>query len=278
MRHPDVVRVCTETASSSGTTPSRMPTSRPSGWELRLQLGLTDNALAGRPVAPPAARSGRPTRRSPQPTRSNRWTRSKKSPVGLRRRAHRLRRRGLAAAGVDEIVAAATPRATEAGSSVARRWRRPLADGSRHRAWSRVPREGLRVRHRLRAAGACPRAEVPAEGGTLRGQLLIGTLSRRALDDHVLAWFLLVVAVLFGEVVLLLVFARRHVAASGASPSGRFTLPSRSSSRRTTRPSASSARCAPWSRATTRLRGHRRRRRLDRRHRRDRRGGLGLRR
>ena len=185
------------------------------GWEQRLQLGLTDNTLAGAVGIRP--RLFRPPYSSVTAAASERQAAALES----------VARRGYDVVladfdgedwrrpGVDEIVASATPQGERGGIVL-------LHDGGGDR--SQTVRAVERLVPALRARGfelvtvselaglSREQAEVPVGGwGRARGQLLIGTLSVARWTTSVLAWLLLIVALLFvARVFLLVVFARRH--------------------------------------------------------------------
>ena len=194
-----------------------MPTSPLFGrWELRYQIGLTDNALAGtvgirpRLFRPPYASV--PSATTQQQVDALEEVASRGYDVVLTDFDGEDWRRP----GVDEIVASATPQGDRGGIVL-------LHDGGGER--SQTVRAIERLVPALRARGfefvtvselaglSREQAEVPVgRSGRVRGQLLIGTLSVARWTTDILAWFLLAVAVLFAaRVFLLLVFARRHV-------------------------------------------------------------------
>jgi poly-beta-1,6 N-acetyl-D-glucosamine synthase len=185
------------------------------GWERRLQLGLTDNALAGAVGIRP--RLFRP------PYSSVPAAASEKQAAALEQVA-RLGYDVVLAdfngedwrrPGVDEIVAATTPQGDRGGIVL-------LHDGGGDRSQTIGAIE--RLVPALRARGfelvtvselaglSREQAEVPVGGwGRARGHLLIGSLDVARWTTNILALLLLIVALLFvARVFLLLVFARRH--------------------------------------------------------------------
>jgi cellulose synthase/poly-beta-1,6-N-acetylglucosamine synthase-like glycosyltransferase/peptidoglycan/xylan/chitin deacetylase (PgdA/CDA1 family) len=185
------------------------------GWEQRLQLGLTDNTLAGTVGLRP--RLFRP------PYSSVPGAASQRQADALAEVARRGYDVVLAdfdgedwrRPGVDEIVAAATPQGNRGGIVL-------LHDGGGDR--SQTVRAIERLVPALRARGfefvtvselaglSREQVEVRVDGwGRMRGHLLIGTLGVARWTTSILAWLLLVVALLFvARVFLLLAFARRH--------------------------------------------------------------------
>ena len=145
--------------------------------------------------------------------------------------------------GVQEIVASATPQGTRGGIVL-------LHDGGGDR--SQTVRAIERLVPQLRARGfrfvtvsqlaglSRDQAEVPVGGwDRTRGRILITTLGISRWTTTILAWLLVLVAVLFvARVFLLLTFARRHVRTVRGRPTrGRLhACRSPSSSRPSTRP------------------------------------------
>ena len=214
--HPEVVRLLRRDGFELGNhTFTHADVSALPGWEQKLQLGLTDNTLAGAVGIRP--RLFRPPYSSVPAAASQRQASALES----------VARRGYDVVladfdgedwrrpGVDEIVASATPQGERGGIVL-------LHDGGGDR--SQTVRAVERLVPSLRArgfefvtvselAGLSPeQAEAPVGGwGRARGHLLIGTLGVARWTTNILAWLLLFVALLFvARVFLLLVFARRH--------------------------------------------------------------------
>ncbi|HKB20930.1 MAG TPA: bifunctional polysaccharide deacetylase/glycosyltransferase family 2 protein [Gaiellaceae bacterium] len=219
VRHPDVVRQLHRAGFEIGNhTFTHADVSTLPGWERRLQVSLTDNALAGTVGIRP--RLFRPPYSS-VPGGVN---------VDQARTYEHLARDGYDVVltdydgedwrrpGVDSIVAAATPQSGRGGIVL-------LHDGGGDR--SETVRAVERLVPALRARGfrfvtvsqlaGLPRdqAEVPVEGwGRARGRILIATLAVARWTTTILAWLLVAVALLFvARVFLLLLFARRHARA-----------------------------------------------------------------
>ena len=201
------------------------------GWEQRLQLGLTDNALAGAVGIRP--RLFRPPYSSVPAAASEHQAAALEDVARLGYDVVLADFNGedWRRPGVDEIVASATPQGDRGGIVL-------LHDGGGDR--SQTVRAIERLVPALRARGfelvtvselaglSREQAEVPVGGwGRARGHLLIGTLGVADWTTNVLAWLLLVVALLFvARVFLLLVFARRHVRlVRGPSTREPFTPP-----------------------------------------------------
>jgi cellulose synthase/poly-beta-1,6-N-acetylglucosamine synthase-like glycosyltransferase/peptidoglycan/xylan/chitin deacetylase (PgdA/CDA1 family) len=216
VRHPDVVRRLHRDGFELGNhTFTHADVAALPGWEQRLQLGLTDNTLAGTVGLRP--RLFRPPYSSVPGA----------APQQQADALAEVARRGYDVVladfdgedwrrpGVDAIVAAATPQGNRGGIVL-------LHDGGGDR--SQTVRAVERLVPALRARGfelvpvselaGIPRdqAEVRVDGwGRMRGHLLIGTLGVARWTTSILAWLLLVVALLFvARVFLLLAFARRH--------------------------------------------------------------------
>ena len=217
VRHPDVVRDLHRDGfelANHTFTHADVAALRP--WELRYQIGLTDNALAGtvgirpRLFRPPYASV--PSATTQQQVVALEEVASRGYDVVLTDFDGEDWRRP----GVEEIVASASPQGDRGGIVL-------FHDGGGER--SQTVRAIERMVPALRARGfefvtvselaglSREQAEVPVgKSGRVRGQLLIGTLSVARWTTDILAWFLLAVAVLFAaRVVLLLLFARRHV-------------------------------------------------------------------
>jgi cellulose synthase/poly-beta-1,6-N-acetylglucosamine synthase-like glycosyltransferase len=200
------------------------------GWEQRLQLGLTDNTLAGTVGIRP--RLFRP------PYSSVPGAASQKQADALAEVARRGYDVVLAdfagedwrRPGVDEIVAAVTPQGERGGVVL-------LHDGGGDR--SQTVRAVERVVPALRARGfefvtvselaGLEREQVELRVGgwdRLRGNLLIGTLGVARWTTSILAWLLLAVALLFvARVFLLFAFARRHARLVRAPSNGELLSP-----------------------------------------------------
>ncbi len=216
VRHPGVVRELRREGFELGDhTFTHADLAALPGWERTLQIGLTENALAGTVGIRP---------RLIRPPYSS-------VPVAVTERQadayEQLARRGYAIAlanldgedwrrpGTDAIVAAITPPLDSGGIVL-------LHDGGGDRSQTVAAIE--RLVPSLRARGfrfvtvselaGLPRAqaEVPAgRWGRTRGRLLVGTLGVARWTTAVLGALLVAVALLFvGRVFLLLAFARRH--------------------------------------------------------------------
>jgi cellulose synthase/poly-beta-1,6-N-acetylglucosamine synthase-like glycosyltransferase/peptidoglycan/xylan/chitin deacetylase (PgdA/CDA1 family) len=216
VRHPDVVRDLHRAGFELGNhTFTHADVSSLPSWEQRLQVGLTDNALAGTVGIRP--RLFRPPYSSVPGGVS----------AGQARAYERLAHDGYDIVltdfdgedwrrpGVDSIVASATPQGNRGGVVL-------LHDGGGDR--SQTVRAIGRLVPALRARGfhfvtvsqlaglSRAQAEVPVDRwGRARGRVLIATLAVARWTTTILAWLLVVVALLFvARVFLLLVFARRH--------------------------------------------------------------------
>jgi cellulose synthase/poly-beta-1,6-N-acetylglucosamine synthase-like glycosyltransferase/peptidoglycan/xylan/chitin deacetylase (PgdA/CDA1 family) len=216
VRHPDVVRDLHAQGFELGNhtfTHSDLSQLRP--WEQTLQVGLTENAVAGTVGIRP--RLVRPPYSSIPAAITERQ----------RQALTRLARRGYVVAlsdldgedwrqpGIEAIAEAITPRGNRGGVVL-------LHDGGGDRsetiaALERVvPRLHARGFEfvRLSQLGGVPRSEVelPAgDWGETKGRMLIATLAVARWTAAVLAALLVVVAVLFtARIVLLFGFARRH--------------------------------------------------------------------
>jgi cellulose synthase/poly-beta-1,6-N-acetylglucosamine synthase-like glycosyltransferase len=216
VRHPDVVRELHREGFELGNhTFTHADVSSLPGWEQRLQVGLTDNALAGTVGIRP--RLFRPPYSS-VPGGVN---------AGQAGAYERLARDGYEVVltdfdgedwrrpGVDSIVASATPQGKRGGIVL-------LHDGGGDR--SQTVRAVGRLVPALRARGfrfvtvsqlaglSRAQAEVPVDRwGRARGRVLIATLAAARWTTTILAWLLVVVALLFvARVFLLIIFARRH--------------------------------------------------------------------
>ena len=217
VRHPDVVQRLQRDGFELGNhTFTHADISALPGWEQRLQVGLTENALAG--TVGIRARLVRP----PYSSVASAVTPRQANALG------RIARHGYEIVladfdgedwrrpGVDQIVAGATPQGAKGGIVL-------LHDGGGDRAQTVSAIE--RLVPALRARGfrfvtvselgglSRAQAEVP-EGrwGRVRGQLLIGTLGVARWTTAVLGLLLVAVALLFiARVFLLFGFARRHV-------------------------------------------------------------------
>jgi len=216
VRHPDLVRSLHRQGFELGNhTFTHADVSTLPGWEQRLQTGLTDNALAGTVGIRP--RLFRPPYSSvpggvsaPQAHAYERLARGGYDIVLTDYDGEDWRRPG-----VDAIVASATPQGRRGGIVL-------LHDGGGDR--SQTLAAVSRIVPALRARGfrfvtvsqlaGLPRseAEVPVDRwGRDRGRILIATLAVARWTTTILAWLLIVVALLFvARVFLLLVLARRH--------------------------------------------------------------------
>jgi len=217
VRHPDIVRQLHRQGFELGNhTFTHADLSALPGWERRLQIGLTENALAG--TVGLRARLVRPPYSSVPSAVSRRQARA----LGdVARDGYDIaladfdgedwRRPGIAA-----IVAAATPQGQTGGIVL-------LHDGGGDRSQTVGALE--RLIPELRARGfrfvtvselaGLPReqAELPVgRWGRVRGRLLVATLAVARWTTTGLGFLLVGVAVLFvARVFLLLGFARRHV-------------------------------------------------------------------
>jgi cellulose synthase/poly-beta-1,6-N-acetylglucosamine synthase-like glycosyltransferase/peptidoglycan/xylan/chitin deacetylase (PgdA/CDA1 family) len=216
VRHPDVVRRLHRDGFELGNhTFTHADVAALPGWEKRLQLGLTDNTLAGTVGLRP--RLFRPPYSSVPGATPQRQA---DALAEVARRGYEVvladfNGEDWRRPGVDEIVAAATPQGNRGGIVL-------MHDGGGDR--SQTVRAIERLVPALRARGfefvtvselaGIPReqVEVRVDGwGRMRGHLLIGTLGVARWTTSILAWLLLVVALLFvARVFLLLVFAHRH--------------------------------------------------------------------
>ena len=185
------------------------------GWEQRLQIGLTDNALAGTVGIRP--RLFRPPYSSVAASANRRQAATIES---IARRGYDVVLADLDGEdwrrpGVQEIVASATPQGTRGGIVL-------LHDGGGDR--SQTVQAIERLVPQLRARGfrfvtvsqlaglSRSQAEVPVGGwDRTRGRILITTLGISRWTTTILSWLLILVAVLFvARVFLLFTFARRH--------------------------------------------------------------------
>ena len=231
-RHPDVVRSLHAQGFELGNhtfTHADLAALRP--WEERLQITLTDNAVAGtvgvrlRLVRPPYSSSPAAVTR-----------RQARSLVRLARKGHIVALSTLDGEdwrrpGVDAIAEAITPKGRSGGVVLLHD-----AGGDRSQTIAALERvvpslraRGFRFVH-LSAFTELPReqVELPAgEWGRTRGQLLLGALSVARSTTDVLAALLLAVAVLFGlRMLLLLAFAGGHSRRARSRPADdSFTPP-----------------------------------------------------
>jgi cellulose synthase/poly-beta-1,6-N-acetylglucosamine synthase-like glycosyltransferase/peptidoglycan/xylan/chitin deacetylase (PgdA/CDA1 family) len=216
VRHPGLVETLHDEGFELGNhTFTHADVSALPGWEQHLQVSLTDNALAGavgirpRLFRPPY--SSVPGAVRPDQARAyDQIARDGYDIVLTNYDGEDWRRPG-----VSSIVASATPRGSRGGIIL-------LHDGGGNR--SQTVSAVKRLVPALRARGfhfvtvsqlvGMPReqAEVPVNGwGNARGRILIATLAVARWTTTILAWLLVVVALLFvARVLLLLVFARRH--------------------------------------------------------------------
>ena len=224
VRHPGVVRLVHRDGFELGNhTFTHADVSALPGWEQRLQLGLTDNALAGTVGIRP--RLFRPPYSSVPAAVSARQSQTLES---LARQGYEVvladfdgedwRRPG-----VGQIVSSATPQGGRGGIVL-------LHDGGGDR--SQTVRAVEQLVPQLRARGfrfvtvsqlaGLPRdqAELPVGSwDRMRGRVLIATLGVARWLTTILAWLLVLVALLFvARVFLLLVFARRHAKTVRARP------------------------------------------------------------
>ena len=216
VRHPDVVRRLHREGFELGNhTFTHGDVAALPGWEQRLQIGLTDNALAGTVGIRP--RLFRPPYSS-VPASAN--ARQARTIEAIARRGYDVVLADLDGEdwrrpGVQEIVASATPQGSRGGIVL-------LHDGGGDR--SQTVRALERLVPQLRARGfrfvtvsqlaglSRDQAEVPVGGwDRTRGRILITTLGISRWTTTILAWLLVLVAVLFvARVFLLFAFARRH--------------------------------------------------------------------
>ena len=232
VRHPDVVRrLHSEGFELGNHTFTHADVAALPGWERRFQIGLTDNALAGTVGIRP--RLFRPPYSS-VPASAN---------TGQAQTIESIARQGYDVVladldgedwqrpGVQEIVASATPQGSRGGIVL-------LHDGGGDR--SQTVRAVEQLVPQLRARGfrfvtvsqlaGMPRdqAELPVGGwDRTRGRILITTLGISRWTTNILAWLLVLVAVLFvARVFLLLTFARRHARTVRSRPrAADFTPP-----------------------------------------------------
>lgn len=231
-RHPDVLRDLYAQGFEIGNhTFTHADISASPPWEQRLQIGLTENAVAG--VLGIRPRLIRP------PYSSTPAAVTKGQTLGF----IRLARSGYVVAlsnldgedwrrqGAERIADAITPKTSSGGIVL-------LHDGGGDRSQTIEALE--RVVPRLRARGfefvrvsdfgTLPGSEValPAGGwGEAKGQLLLVTLGVARWTTTALAWLLVVVAVLFAaRILLLFAFARHHVrAVRSRAETGSFVDP-----------------------------------------------------
>ena len=217
VRHPDLVRRLHRDGFELGNhTFTHADLSALPGWEQRLQIGLTENALVGtvgiraRLVRPPY--SSVPSAVSPRQAKAlSRLARDGYDVVLADFDGEDWRR-----AGVDEIVAGATPQGDRGGIVL-------LHDGGgdRSQTVSAIERlvpalraRGFRFVSVSELAGLSrDQVELP-EGrwGRARGEVLIATLAVARLATALLGLLLVAVALLFvARVFVLFGFARRHV-------------------------------------------------------------------
>ena len=232
VRHPDLVRTLYREGFELGNhTFTHVDLAGVPSWERRLQITLTENALAG------AAGVGSRLVRPPYSSIPAAVTTSQASALGdVASRGYVIvlsdfdgedwRRPGVAA-----IVRAATPKGDSGGIVL-------LHDGGGDRSQTLAAVE--RLVPRLRARGfrfvrvsqlaGLTRAQVdlPARRWErVRGRLLVRTLAAARWTTSVLALLLVVATALFlGRMALLLVFARRHARlVRGRPPEPAFTPP-----------------------------------------------------
>jgi cellulose synthase/poly-beta-1,6-N-acetylglucosamine synthase-like glycosyltransferase/peptidoglycan/xylan/chitin deacetylase (PgdA/CDA1 family) len=216
VRHPDVVRRLHREGFELGNhTFTHADVTALPGWERRLQIGLTDNALAGTVGIRP--RLFRPPYSS---TPAGATTRQMHAIESVARQGYDVVLTDLDGEdwrrpGVPEIVASATPQGGRGGIIL-------LHDGGGDR--SQTVRAIERLVPQLRARGfrlvtvselaGLPREQAEVRVGgwdRTRGRILITTLGISRWTTTILAWLLVLVAVLFVvRVFLLLTFARRH--------------------------------------------------------------------
>jgi cellulose synthase/poly-beta-1,6-N-acetylglucosamine synthase-like glycosyltransferase/peptidoglycan/xylan/chitin deacetylase (PgdA/CDA1 family) len=216
VRHPGIVERLYRAGFELGNhTFTHADVSTLPAWERRLQVSLTDNALAGTVGIRP--RLFRPPYSS-VPGAVN--AQQAKAYAGLARDGYDIVLTDLDGEdwrrpGVSSIVASATPRGASGGIVL-------LHDGGGDR--SQTVRAVARLVPALRARGfrfvtvsqlaGLPRdqADVPVDGwGQARGRMLIATLAVARWTTTILAWLLVAITFLFvARVFLLLVFARRH--------------------------------------------------------------------
>ena len=217
VRHPGIVRRLHREGFELGNhTFTHVELSALPGWERRLQIGLTENALVGtvglrtRLVRPPYSSV------PPAVTRRQATALAQIARAGYDITLSDFDGEDWRRPGVGAIVSAATPQGSTGGIVL-------LHDGGGDRSQTVGALE--RLIPELRARGfrfvtvselaGLPRneAELPeARWGRARGRLLIGTLAVARWTTAGLGLLLVAVALLFvGRVFLLLGFARRHV-------------------------------------------------------------------
>jgi cellulose synthase/poly-beta-1,6-N-acetylglucosamine synthase-like glycosyltransferase/peptidoglycan/xylan/chitin deacetylase (PgdA/CDA1 family) len=217
VRHPDLVRQLHRDGFELGNhTFTHADLSALPAWEQKLQIGLTENALSGtvgfraRLVRPPY--SSTPAAATPTQVRAIENIAGEGYEIVLADFDGEDWRRP----GVREIVAAATPQGERGGIIL-------LHDGGGDRSQTIGALEELVPALRARGfrfvtvseLAGLPRAqvEVPqSRWGRERGRLLIWSLTTARWTTSVLGLLLVFVSILFvARVVILLVFARRHV-------------------------------------------------------------------
>jgi cellulose synthase/poly-beta-1,6-N-acetylglucosamine synthase-like glycosyltransferase/peptidoglycan/xylan/chitin deacetylase (PgdA/CDA1 family) len=216
VRHPDVVRrLHSEGFELGNHTFTHADVTALPGWERNFQIGLTDNALAGTVGLRP--RLFRPPYSSVAAAAT---VSQKKAIESIARDGYDVVLTNFDGEdwlrpGVAQIVASATPQGDQGGIIL-------LHDGGGDR--SQTVRAVEQLVPQLRARGfqfvtvsqlaGLPRdqAEVPVGGwDRTRGRILMTTLGVSRWLTTILAWLLVLVAVLFvARVFLLLTFARRH--------------------------------------------------------------------
>jgi cellulose synthase/poly-beta-1,6-N-acetylglucosamine synthase-like glycosyltransferase len=232
VRHPDIVRRLHEDGFELGNhTFTHADLAALPGWEQTLQIGLTENALAGtvglraRLVRPPY--SSVPSAVSARQAKALGRIASRGYDIALADFDGEDWRRP----GVDSIVAGATPQGNRGGIVL-------LHDGGGDRSQTLEAIERLVPALRARGfqfvtvseLGGLSREQVELrEGrwGRVRGQLLVATLSVARWTTAVLGFLLIAVALLFfARVFILLGFARRHVRlVRGRPPEEEITPP-----------------------------------------------------
>jgi cellulose synthase/poly-beta-1,6-N-acetylglucosamine synthase-like glycosyltransferase/peptidoglycan/xylan/chitin deacetylase (PgdA/CDA1 family) len=232
VRHPDIVRRLHEDGFELGNhTFTHADLAALPGWEQTLQIGLTENALAGtvglraRLVRPPY--SSVPSAVSARQAKALGRIASRGYDIALADFDGEDWRRP----GVDSIVAGATPQGNRGGIVL-------LHDGGGDRSQTLEAIERLVPALRARGfqfvtvseLGGLSREQVELrEGrwGRVRGQMLVATLSVARWTTAVLGFLLIAVALLFfARVFILLGFARRHVRlVRGRPPEEEITPP-----------------------------------------------------
>ena len=231
VRHPDVLRdVHREGFQLGDHTFTHIELSKVPGWELSLQISLTENALAG--IVGIRPRLIRP----PYSSVPAAVTRAQAGALtGLAKRGYVIVLSNFDGEdwrkpGVDEIVSAATPMTSTGGIIL-------LHDGGGDRSQTvaalrrlipTLEARGFRFVPVSELAGLTPQAaELPVSSwARLRGRALVSTLAVARWTTFGLSMLLALVAVLFvARILVLLAFARRHARRPRSRPDAPFTPP-----------------------------------------------------